>query len=237
MIQFNLLPDIKLEYIRMKRLKRLLISMSTLVAASSLMIALVLFGYVNFAQKGHMEDLDRDLTRDANKLTSTKDIDRIITVQNQLASLPALHEGKPAASRLFVYLSQVTPADTSVKSISLDFTTNLVTLSGNAKDLLGVNRYIDTLKFTTYTVEGTKESKKAFSKVLLAGFSAGAGGQPDETGALSQAGFQTTFEFDPTIFDNKTKVKLNVPNTITTRSQINNPQALFQSPVEEEEKN
>lgn len=226
MIQFNLLPDVKLDYIRTKRIKRLMIGVSTLVASSSFVIALLLFGYVNFVQKNHLNDLDRDISVAAKNITGTKDIDKIITVQNQLASLPQLHDGKPKASSLFLFLSQLTPAEVSVATIDVDFTTSIITLSGNAKDLLRVNTFIDTLKFTSFTVDGQK--KNAFGNVLLAGFSPG-DLAPEKGTDAKEATFQSTLTFDPLIFNNETNTKLNVPNAVTTRSQLSNPAALFET--------
>lgn len=234
MIQFNLLPDVKLDYIRTKRIKRLMISISVLVAGSSLVLALLLFSYVNFVQKKHLSNLDKDITVAAKKLTGTDEVDRIITVQNQLNSLPELHNTKPRASNIFVFLSQLTPAEVNVSTVDIDFTTNIMTVSGSAKDLLRVNTFIDTLKFTSFVSE--EQNKPAFSNVLLSGFSPGDLVTTKDTKAKA-ATFQSTLTFDPLIFDNQNDTKLLVPSAVTTRSQLSNPSALFDTPKTDEEAN
>ncbi|MDL2341498.1 MAG: hypothetical protein QFB87_00260 [Patescibacteria group bacterium] len=219
MIQFNLLPDIKLEYIKAKRLKQTMVSISVLVASGSMVVAILLFLGVNVAQKKHMNDLNKQITAAATKLQATPDLNKIITVQNQLESLTALHNKKLAPSRLYDYVSQVTPNSVSIASIATDFTASNITISGSAKDLLAINTYIDTLKFTGYTSDATGSQRSpAFSKVLLASFSSGE----------KSASYQITMAFDPIIFDNQQKITLKVPNTITTRSQLDGANALFQ---------
>ena len=218
-IQFNLLPDVKLEYIKARRLKRLLVTASFLLASFCLAVAIIMFLAVNVAQKKHMNDLNTDITTAAQKVRGTQDIDKIITVQNQLTSLPALHDAKPAATRLFGYLAQVTPTNVSFTGVRVDFVANALTISGSAKDLLAVNTFVDTLKFTTYTDKNSPATAThAFSKVVLNSFST----------SDKNATYQILLSFDPVIFNNLKTIDLTVPKTITTRSQIDQPNALFQ---------
>jgi len=222
MIQFNLLPDVKLEYIRANRLKRLLISISILVAAACFAIAVLLFLAVNVVQKDNMNGLNKDIKATANTVKQTPDIDKIITIQNQLQSLPTLHSAKPAATRLFGYLSQVTPSNVTISNVSVDFTADTFTLTGQAADLFAVNTFVDTLKFTTYALASAGDTpKNAFSEVVLGGFAT----------TDKDATYQVTMKYDPVIFDNQNAVILTVPKTVTTRSGSNQPSALFEQPT------
>jgi hypothetical protein len=218
-IQFNLLPDVKLEYIKAKRLKSLTVMIAILFAGSCLVIAVLLYLAVNVGQKKHMNDLNTDITTAAKKVQNTPDINKIITVQNQLTSLPALHDGKPAATRLFNYLAQVTPTNVTYSNVLVDFVGDTFSISGSANDLLGVNTFVDTLKFTKYTDKTAgAQPANAFSKVLLTGFST------NDKGAT----YQVTMSFNPDIFNNQKTIDFTVPKTITTRSQVDQPGALFQ---------
>jgi len=222
MIQFNLLPDVKLEYIRANRLKRLLISISILVAAACSAIPVLLFLAVNVVQKDNMNGLNKDIKATANTVKQTPDIDKIITIQNQLQSLPTLHSAKPAATRLFGYLSQVTPSNVTISNVSVDFTADTFTLTGQAADLFAVNTFVDTLKFTTYALASAGDTpKNAFSEVVLGGFAT----------TDKDATYQITMKYDPVIFDNQNAVTLTVPKTVTTRSGSNQPSALFEQPT------
>lgn len=150
MIQFNLLPDVKLEYIKAQRLRRLMLSISTIVTIAAVVIMVLLFVAVDVAQKKHLKDLSRDVTTYSKKLQDTKDLNKILTVQNQLSALTNLHEAKPAATRLFDYLNLVTPNSADINNFAVDFGAHTVTITGTADSLATVNQYIDTLKYSLY---------------------------------------------------------------------------------------
>ena len=140
MVQLNLLPDVKLDYIRAQRSRRLVLSISVLVTGIAV-LALVLLLLVDVAQKKHLSDLSRDIQTESSELQQKPDITKILTVQNQLESLTALHSSKPAASRLFSnYLDQVTPAAASSASFNIDFTQQTVTITGTADALSTINK-------------------------------------------------------------------------------------------------
>lgn len=220
MIQFNLLPDVKVEYLKAKKLRQLLAVISIGTALTCMVIAVLLFLAVNVVQKRQLEGLNKELKQAAAIVQSTPNIDRIITVQNQLASLEGLHTTKPAAGRLFDYLSQVTPTNVSISAADTDFVSLTISLSGTAKDFLGVNTFVDTLKYTGYQTEATAtEVKPAFSNVYLSAFS------NTDKGST----FQITLSYDKALFDNQQKVKLTVPNTVTTRLDDKQASALFQA--------
>jgi hypothetical protein len=218
MIQFNLLPDVKLQYLKVKRTQHLVYTASIMAIAVSLFILVVLIGTVDVLQKKNLSDLKRDITNNSNQLQNTPNLTQILTVQNQLQTLTSLHDQKPVASRLFTFIKDITPANISISNFSIDFTRNTIAVSGNAPSLDSVNTYVDTLKFTTYKKsDGT--SANAFSSVVLSEFSRTATG----------ASYTITASFDPAIFNNSSNVTLNVPNQITTRSAIDQPTDLFKS--------
>ena len=220
MIQFNLLPEVKLEYIKARRTKHLVMLVSLVATGATVGIVVVLFLGVNVVQKRHLGNLSSDIQSKSNQLKNEEDIDKILTVQNQLNNLDALHDSKPASERLGTYLAQVTPNEVSISELSVDFTTNAITFDGTADSLKSVNEFIDTLKFTTYDSNG--ETKNTFNTVVLASFDRTDGSGDDP------ATYQVTVLFDPVIFDIKQDIKLSVPNKITTRSVTERPEPLFQ---------
>lgn len=218
MIQFNLLPDVKLQYIKARRTKRLMELVSVIVIAVSLVVLALMFTTVHVVQKKSLGDLNSDIKRYSSKLKSTSDLNKILTVQNQLGTLDGLHSQKVVASRLFGYLTQLTPAEASISKLSIDFTANTITITGEAPSLDIVNAYTDTLKATTYTVTGTdatgaSSSTHAFSDVVLTSFGR------DSKGAT----YVIDSSFDPAIFSSASEVKLNVPAGATV-----DPSAIFQ---------
>jgi hypothetical protein len=234
MIQLNLLPDVKMEYIKAQRSRRLVTTVSVLASVG----AIVLLGgllSVGALQKKHINDVNKDIVSSRKNLEKKPQINKILTVQNQLESLPGLHSTKPSASRMFEYLNSVTPSDISLGSLDIDFINYEINITGSAPSLAGVNKYIDTLKFTTFTSEESSaeapsaesspgDKLPAFSNVVLTGFSLGT-----DTQQSSKATYIITLSYDPLIFDITKTVKLSVPNRITTRSAISQPTELFQA--------
>lgn len=218
MIQFNLLPDVKLEYIRTQRTKRMVVVIAAFAAAVSFGIFVLLFTLVNVLQKNHLNHLSTDIDTYVKELQAKPDLDKVLTIQNQLRSLPALHDKKPVASRLFAFMSQVTPNDVSIGNFTVDFTANTMLIEGNAPNLELVNRFADTLKFTEYKTTVGSTTGQAFTNVVLAEFSRSA-----ETST-----FNITASYDPIIFDSLDTVELTVPQIISTRSETQKPNPLFE---------
>jgi hypothetical protein len=214
-IQFNLLPDVKLHYVKTQRSRNVVISVALLIASLSLILFLLLLFTADIIQKKQLRDASGQVTSTANKIKAIPDINKVLTIQNQLGTLSDLHKNKHVSSRLFIYLPQVTPTDIKISSILLDFTTNTATISGTATSQHAVNTFIDTLKFTTYKVSSQDSDHPAFPSVIESSFSISPG----------TASFALSATFDPTLFTGGTSQapKLTVPRLTTTRSVIDDP--------------
>jgi hypothetical protein len=230
MIQFNLLPDVKLEYIKARRTKRTVIMSSVLIAGASLTIFVLLFLVVDVAQKQHLANLDKDIAKSKNELKAKPDLAKILTIQNQLNSLPNLHNQKPVASRAFGYVQQLTPKNVSISSFTVNFTDQTIQIEGSADALASVNVFTDTLKFTNYTVEDSQNANPAqptlaFSDVVLSSFNVAKESQ-DKNKATT---YTITLKYKPEIFSGDKNAKLQIINKITTRSETEKPSAVFQA--------
>lgn len=219
MIQFNLLPDIKIHYLRARRQKHLVLLSSIVVIIASLALLVLLISVVFVLQKKNLSDLNGDIKESSAELSNTPDLNKMLTVQNQLKSLEALHDSKPVATRLFGYVNQATPASASITRLVADYDKFTLGISGTADSLNTVNTFADTLKFTTFhTTSHDSDEKRAFSAVTLSSFGKGS----------KSTTYTITMTFDPTIFSEKEDVTLTVPKKITTRSEVEQPAALFQ---------
>lgn len=218
MIQFNLLPDVKLEYIKARRSKHMVLMISTGVTIFSVSVFILLFSVVNLLQTKHINDLNQDISKYTATLKAIPNIDKILTVQNQLTSLTALHDQKPISSRTIGYLEQLTPAKATIADAKVDMVAHTISLTGDADALSTINKFVDTLKFTDYTVAGSTDAKKAFSDVVLSSFSTSDKG----------SSYQINFSFDPAIYDGTKQVTLIVPKIISTRSETEKPSEVFQ---------
>lgn len=227
MIQLNLLPNVKLEYVKAKRNKRMTITIAGVITAVLLVIFIALFVSVQIVQKNYSKDLSKDIKTESSKLEGTKDLNKILTIQNQLNNLTELHDQKPVSTRLFDYLKQITPAKVSIASVALDYDAKTISLSGAADSVVSINKFVDTLKFATFKA-GDDKSGQAFNSVVLASF-----GRDDKG-----ASYSVSMNFDSVIFDSKYNVTITVPpNKITTRSETEKPDALFQPLSDTKENN
>lgn len=228
MIQFNLLPDVKIEYIKAQRSKRTIMMASVLAAGSTLLLFVLLFTMVNFAQKSHMKNLDSDIASKKKTLSSKQDLGKILTIQNQLNGLTDLHKKKPVTSRVFGYVQQLTPQNVSVSTFTVNYKDKTVKIEGAADSLASVNTFTDTLKFTNFVTEQTDSDGKvttstpalAFSDVVLSSFSVGKAGAQVKA---KPAGFTITLKFKQEIFSGDKVAKLQIGNKITTRSETEKP--------------
>lgn len=100
MIQLNLLPAVKEQYIKTERLKRLVFSSSLIAIIAAIATAGFLASIVYGAQKVKLSSLDKSITESSKKISDIKDLDKILTIQNQLNSLTGLHDKKVITSRL-----------------------------------------------------------------------------------------------------------------------------------------
>ncbi len=212
MIQFNLLPDVKVQYIKARKSKRMVIVIAGISVIVSLALLIVMVSVTMF-QNRHISDLNKDIKTYEKKLKGREDLSKILTIQNQLNSLPGLYVKRPVTSRLFGYVQATTPTQVSIRHLILDFGPGTIQIEGTSDSLESVNRYVDTLKFTTFSVKGTEGTTNAFKNVVLSVFSRSA----------KEATYTVQFMFEPAIFDSEKEVTLNVPKTITTRSETEQP--------------
>ena len=215
MIQFNLLPDVKLEYIKTRRTKRLVTIISLVAAGVSVAILALLFLTVQIVQHKHLVDISADIKSEVTTLNKVEDLNKILTIQNQLSSLPALRAKEPIVSRLFDYIQQTTPTQVNISKVDVDLLTNTITFAGTSDTLANANKYADTLKFATYKTS-TATSGKPFLNVVT---------------TLSKAEKSATFtvicSFDPVLFSNSEVPVLTVPTITSTRSETEKPGAVF----------
>lgn len=224
MIQFNLLPDVKVEYMRTERVKR-----TVMFAASgvSLIAFLTFFGLlilVKVVQPNHIESLSEDIKQSSNNLKDTKDLNKILTIQSQLGSLPGVHETKPDTTRLFNYIAQFTPSDIKLSSITVDHVAKTMTLSGTASTAVAANQFADTLKSTQYIVLLENESEA--DAVRTQAFTGIKSALPISGGKIT---YTIDLTYDEALFDNKKNIKLIIPTITSTASSQGLPSGLFEA--------
>lgn len=209
--------------------------MRTVVAASITAAALALFIFlfmlinVDVINKKKLSDADKSIANYSHQIENIPNINKILTVQNQLQSVSSLHQNKHLTSRLFQYLPQVTPSNVCLGQVTLDTANTSLQVQGNTDSLKSINVYIDTLKFTTFKQNGQDSSKSAFPTVVESSFGLSSSNATGSAGTQcagkpAPANFQLTITYDTTLFSNAQSVALNVPvGQYTTRSVLDDP--------------
>lgn len=224
MVEFNLLPDIKLAYLKSRRLKRTIVSTSVILSIVFLAIFILLFLYINIFQKYRIDSLNTNINSYAKRINSNTNLNKILTIQNQLNSLPGIENQLPVTSRIFNYMSELTPVNATISDLNLNLSSNSLVITGNADSLSTVNQFIDTLKFTKYQATKIKPTL-AFSSIILSSFSY----TSVSSNSTSPAQYTINLNYDPNIFNNGYNIKLIVPSQTTTRSIISQPLNLFKA--------
>lgn len=225
MTQFNLLPAIKLEYLKAEKARRLVISISALITVAAVVLAGILFSWTEL-QKSQINSLAADIQHQSSILRQ-KNLNEILTIQNQISTLTKLHEQEPNVANLATYLYQTIPTTVSLSSLSIDFNADTISMSGNANSLATVNQLIDSLKFATFSVNGVTAAKPPFSNIVLSDFGVAQTGTSQSSTATT-ATFTIDLNFNRELFNNTVNITLTVPSKVTTRSQLEQPTVLFQ---------
>ncbi len=109
MIEINLIPDVKLELLKARRQRRMVISAAILTSivagAVVVLMALYAFGVQTVADTLATGSIDSE----SKKLSKVKDLSKTLTIQNQLEQLSRSQSDKNITSRLFDIISVTVP--------------------------------------------------------------------------------------------------------------------------------
>lgn len=221
MVQINLLPDVKEQYLKARRLRALITTASTVVGAVSVSVLVVGIFVTLGLQRSQLQTTQESIDKNLKTLQETADIDKILTIQNQINTLSTLHAEKPVLSRLFYYgqespgyLWQILPNSLKVSQLDIKSSEeNTMSISGTSTSIQQINTFVDVLKFTEYTVTDSDQKKRVFDSVVLESFGVG-----------DDIRYTISAKYDPLIFNEKGVSAITVPaNKITTRSITERP--------------
>ena len=235
MIRLNLLPDVKLEYLRTKRVQAQVISIATIVTIAAAALVILLALWVFGGQSIQKSYLTGQIKKNSSTLKQKEDIDKYLTIQNQLAHITALHEGKTDYSRLMKYLPILNPTPpnnvtlTNVE-VATDDAGNRLLLTGEVKDYTSLTTFRDTLVNAQLSY-GEGVSEKLFETVTVASSSLD---KSTSGGAIVSFKIETTY--NPNAFLSSVKnPTVSVPIKTTTQSAQATPNVFGQSSVKQED--
>jgi hypothetical protein len=148
MIEINLVPDVKQELIKARRIQTVVISGAVLVGLGAIGIVVLLALYLFGVQTVRSNLADTAITAANDKLSKVDDLSNTLTIQQQLTQLTALHESKNIDSRFFDLLAAINPSapnNVTFSTARINAANKTVILEGQA-----TNGYsaADTLKKT-----------------------------------------------------------------------------------------
>jgi Tfp pilus assembly protein PilN len=230
MIELNLLPDVKRDFVRAQRMRRqVIVSMIFLsIAAVGIVAALALYVYGGQFAIGQL--LDGGIKDKSQRLSNVKDIDNYLTIQNQLRVLSGLHSNKLAYARLFDFLPTLNPAPPNnihITRLSASEEAGTVTIVGYARDYKAVTVFENTVKNAELSYKDS-DSGEQKSEPFVKDITMSEVDLSEDLNGNRVVGFTATLtNNDGTFKRNVTNVHLSVPNKNTTQSAQQVPQAVF----------
>lgn len=231
MIEINLVPDVKQELIKARRIRATVISFAIIVTVVVGGLVGVMAGYVFGVQSVRHTVADQAIKDGAAQLAGVEDLSETLTIQNQLARIGELNDSKLINSRIFDVLSATIPAGENqiqISNLVLDSETGTLTLEGQAANgysALEVFRKTIAAARIQYEVDGERQDDAVLATdVSTSNVSYG----EDATGARVLR-FTISFTYAPELFAVATQNPrvVIVENGNVTDSYLGIPRSLF----------
>ncbi len=132
--EINLVPDIKLEMIKMQKIRNLIFFICIIISIASVSITLVL-GSIKGAQDLAMSGQDSHMKNLSSKILGYDELAEFLTVQNQLRGIAQVENNQKVLSRAITLLKALMPSgvDTvEVSELAVDLKTSTLTFDGQA---------------------------------------------------------------------------------------------------------
>lgn len=173
MIEINLIPNVKRELLKTRAMRNRVISMSFLIGGASI-AAVVALAVILGGQLAAEVVQNSGIKDRSDKLMAVEDLNKVVTIQNQLSKINAQHSGKKINSRIFDVVSAVNPPapnNVSFSSIKVNPELKTITLEGSAANGYGA---LETLKKTILstkvrTTDGANTSEVELTKDIKDG--------------------------------------------------------------------
>lgn len=152
MIFVNLLPDIKLQFLRARRYRRILVSIAFITIPACLVLC-ALLAFWAWHNPSKIDALEEENQAIVNESFNEEEIRQILTLQSQVESLEVLHEGKTNPENLVSgpnYLESLIPFDSSYESVVFDFANGTFEITGKTDSLISAQRLRETIELVGY---------------------------------------------------------------------------------------
>lgn len=230
MIQLNLLPDIKKEYLRSQKNRAVVMGVSIIVTLVSIGLSVLLYVYVTFLQQFQITLATDDIKTKTQQLNQVTDLSKYLTIQNQLSALPELHANKGIYSRLLSFLptlNPLSPNSIALSQLQLGADDRMVAFTGTTASFESLNVFVDTLRNAQVKYKdsaGTDQTATMFDTVYVQSSSL------DKSNGKTVVAFTVRANYVDSVFDARnTDVNVSVPNIKTSQSVTESPKVFDSS--------
>jgi len=231
MIEINLVPDVKQELIKAEKTRSNVIAGAILIGVVSLAILALLAVYVFAVQAFRGSVADADIKKGSEQLSSVADLNKTLTIQNQLTILDSLNSNKQVDSRIFDVLGAIIPPDPNkvqISNLSIDSAAGTVSIDGQAvSSYVALEVFKKTIEGSTlrYTDDqGEKQSVPMASNISISDTSYG-----EDNSGNKMLRFTLSFKYAPELFSPLSKA-ISIVITIdgnVTDSYLGVPTSIF----------
>ncbi len=158
MIEVNLVPDVKLELLKARRQRAMVISGSIITSIVAASVVVLLLAYTYGVQAALDTIANDKIASESKKLSEVKDLSKTLTIQSQLEGISSMYDSKNVTSRIFDIVSVTVPEgknSISVRRLAFDGTEKQITIEGQA-----LNGY-EALEVFKKTIAETKFAYKS----------------------------------------------------------------------------
>lgn len=239
MIEINLIPDVKQEYLHAKRVRNTVVSSAIIVGIVALAAVVILAAYSFGAQPLRSAHADSQIDERFKTLSDVPDLGNILTIQGQLAAISDLHsDEKVISSRLLEVLTAINPGsdnEVTYSQVRLDVETGMIHIDAQAKKgYVAAEAFEKTIMATqlSYQQDGETIKEAITDEVIQSDQSFG----EDATGAKVLR-FSVDFEYNEALFSplSENVAILRPDRQDATDSHRRVPESLFSNRAADEE--
>lgn len=141
--EINLVPEVKIELLRMQKVRNLVLFAAIVVASASVGL-LVILGGIKAGQDIALSSQDSRIEDLSMEINSDTQLSEVLTVQNQLNKIAEIEDNKKVLSRVFSLLTVLLPSeDDKIVLSELNVNFSDMTLNFEAQADAGVDPLID----------------------------------------------------------------------------------------------
>lgn len=206
MIEINLMPDVKQEYLKAKRTRMLVISGAIIVSIVSVAVVVLLAVYLFGIQTLFSLQADNDIKSNQKNIMNTADLTNMLTLQSQLVNISGLHDKQNMSSRMFEILGAIRPAQpnqVTFSTVKYDAESKSIHIDGQAiNGFVAVDVFKKTIEATTFSYqEDSKTTTHPVAEnVTLSNLSYG-----EDASGVKVLRFTVDFDYDPSLFASSSK--------------------------------